>query len=116
VNDEHGQASDDPVAEPDVTLGGYIDTHDRPPAFEGPDGNPYTVSVEVEKTPDLAAPYAGYLVFPKWAGSGVGIVGHVETPLLLHTRSEADTRTGLLALPLVEVKALLDRAVSGDLD
>ena len=41
---------------PDATLGGYLDTHDRPPAFEGADGHPYTVSLEVEQTPDLRAP------------------------------------------------------------
>ena len=40
----------------DTTLGGYLAVHGRPPAFEGPDGHPYTVSVEVERTADLRAP------------------------------------------------------------
>ena len=45
----------------DATLGGYLDKHDRPPAFQGSDGHPYTVSLEVERTGDLREPYAGYL-------------------------------------------------------
>ncbi len=98
---------------PDSSLGGYLDTHDRPPAFEGPDGHPYTVSVEVERTPDLAAPYSGYLVFPRWAGTGLGIVGHVETPTLIRSRSSDEARSRLLAIPLAEVKTLLDQAVLG---
>ena len=99
------------MAPPDTSLGGYISTHDRPPAFEGPDGHPYTVSIEVEKTPDLAAPYLGYLVFPRWAGTGLGIVGHVETATLVRCRSSDEARARLLETPLHEVQALLDRAV-----
>ena len=71
------------VTDEDATLGGYFRRHDRPPAFEGPDGHPYTVSLETEKTGNLRAPYQGYLVFPRWAETGVGIVGHVETPTLV---------------------------------
>ena len=67
---------------PDATLGGYFRTHDRPPGFEGVDGYPYTVSIEVERTADLRAPWEGYLVFPRWARTGLGIEGHVETPTL----------------------------------
>ena len=68
------------MADDDVTLGGYMRVHNRPPAFDGPDGHPYTVSLETEKTGDLRAPVAGFLVFPRWAENGVGIIGHVETP------------------------------------
>ena len=67
----------------DTTLGGYFHVHNRPPAYEGSDGHPYTVSLEVEKTGNLRTPYAGYLVFPRWAETGVGIVGHVETRTLI---------------------------------
>lgn len=96
----------------DATLGGYFDVHDRPPAFEGPDGHPYTVSPEIEKTGDLLAPYHGYLVFPKWAETGVGIVGHVESPTLAATRSREEAEEALRALSLVDVQAALDRAVA----
>jgi hypothetical protein len=91
----------------DSTLGGYFDVHDRPPAYDGPDGHPYTVSIEVEKTSNLRAPYSGYLVFPRWATTGVGIVGHVETPTLCEcaTTEEAIRRMG--ALTLLEVQQLL---------
>ena len=42
------------AAPDDATLGGYFSVHDRPPAYDGPDGHPYTVSLEVEKTPNLS--------------------------------------------------------------
>ena len=96
----------------DSTLGGYFDVHNRPPAFEGPDGHPYTVSQEVEKTGDLRTPYSGYLVFPKWAATGVGIVGHVESPALCHARTRMEVEATLRAHSLVEVQAILDRAVA----
>lgn len=98
-------------ATPDATLGGYVREHSRPPAFEGADGEPYTVSIEVEKTGDLTAPYQGYLVFPRWAATGLGVVGHVETPTLLTgvNREKVEARLG--TLPLVQVKVLLDQAI-----
>jgi len=99
------------ASSPDSTLGGYFTTHHRPPAFEGLDGCPYSVSVEVEKTPNLVAPYSGYLVFPRWAETGLGVVGHVETPTLLEGRTREEVETGLTALTLTEVRSLLDEAV-----
>jgi len=96
---------------PDSTLGGYLAHHNRPPAFEGTDGHPYTVSPEVEKTPNLETPFAGYLVFPRWADTGVGIVGHLETPLLLHCKSHEGVLAELQALSLMEVNDLLRKAI-----
>ena len=95
----------------DGTLGGYLGLHDRPPACEGPDGYPYTVSLEVEKTPNLQAPFSGYLVFPRWAETGAGIVGHLETPLLLHGKSQEEVTAELEALPRLEVSNLLREAI-----
>ena len=95
-----------------ATLGGYFREHDRPPAFEGPDGEPYTVSPEVEKTPNLLAPYEGYLVFPRWATTGLGVVGHVETETLCTGRGRQEVLDDLGELPLLKVKALLDAAVA----
>ena len=87
--------------------GGYFRVHERPPAFEGADGQPYSVSVEVEKVASLTAPWLllpGSL--PRWAESGVGIVGHVETPTLATGVDAVAAREVLEALTLVEVKAL----------
>ena len=97
--------------EDDHTLGGYFAVHSRPPAFEAVDGQPYTVSIETEHTGNLKAPVAGYLVFPRWAATGLGIVGHVESPLLWW----GDTRSAVVesarAATLNEVQRLLNEAV-----
>jgi hypothetical protein len=95
----------------DATLGGYFRVHERPPSFEGADGHPYSVSLEVEKVPSLTAPWHGYLVFPRWAATGVGIVGHVESPSLSQGRDADEARAALEALPLVVVKEVLDDAI-----
>ncbi len=95
----------------DTTLGGYFRVHDRPPAYQGSDGHPYTVSVETERTGDLRAPVAGFLVFPRWAQTGVGIVGHVETETVVHCDSEDEAKDRLGTLSLLEVQDLLERAI-----
>jgi hypothetical protein len=96
----------------DSTLAGYFEVHSRPPAYDGPDGHPYTVSLEVEKTSNLRAPYLGYLVFPRWAETGVGIVGHVETPTLVECASSEEALERLGALTLLDVQQLLRDAVA----
>lgn len=96
----------------DTTLGGYFRVHDRPPAFEGSDGHPYTVSIEVEKTADLRTPYLGFLVFPRWAHTGVGIVGHVETPTLWRGASRDEILEHAGAATLFEVQAWLEEALA----
>jgi hypothetical protein len=105
--DEEGRERPD-----DSTLGGYFGVHDRPPAFEGSDAFPYTVSIEVERTGDLRRPYCGYLVFPRWAETGVGIIGHVETATLVEGGTEAEVREGLEALTLLEVQQHLERGIA----
>ena len=99
------------MVDDDTTLGGYFRVHDRPPAFEGSDGHPYTVSVETEKTGNLRSPVEGFLVFPRWAQSGVGIVGHVETAILTQSASIEDATDTIGRLTLYEVHALLEDAV-----
>lgn len=96
----------------DATLGGYFEMHDRPPAFEGSDGHPYTVSLEIERSGDLRYPYGGYLVFPRWAATGVGIIGHVETPTLNKGGSQEDVMAVLGQLTLFEVQDLLEGAIA----
>ena len=101
----------DSEADADTTLGGYFRVHDRPPGYDGPDGHPYTVSVEVEKTSNLRNPYVGYLVFPRWAQTGVGIVGHVETPTLVEGATSEEVTLALGRKSLLEVQHLLEEAV-----
>ncbi len=96
----------------DVTLGGYIEVHDRVPAFEGSDGQPYTVDVDVEETGDPARPYVGFLIFIRWAATGAGIMDHTESGDLTEGGSEAEARQAVLDLTLFEIKTELDTAIA----
>ena len=60
---------------------------------------------------DPLNPFVGYLVFPRWAESGLGIVGHVQTPVLSKEKGQAEARRAIDDLPLIEVKRLLDEAI-----
>jgi hypothetical protein len=110
-NGSEGPEEEDVHGTEDATLGGYMRVHNRPPAFEGEDGQPYTVSIELEKTANLRAPWGAYLVFPKWAETGLGVVGHVETPLLWEGRDEQEVVRRAGETPLGRVKELLDEAI-----
>ncbi len=96
---------------PDGTLQGYREIHDRPPAFTGSDGHPYTVSLEIDRSGGLRTPFEGYLVFPRWAQNGLGVVGHVESPVLTNGSSRSDVASELGALSLSRVKELLEEAI-----
>ncbi len=98
-------------AAPDVTLGGYVARHNRPPAFEGADGQPYTVAVDAEASEDGEHRWAAFLVFLRWAGTGAGIMDHLESGDVAYGASEDEARHGALALSLYEVKAELDAAI-----
>ena len=111
-----GPSDDADDGSPDATLGGYFRTHDRPPAFQGVDGHPYTVSIEVEKTADLRAPWDGYLVFPRWARTGLGIEGHLETPTLWREASREAVLNRAGEAPLVQVQSWLDQAITAASD
>lgn len=95
----------------DQTLGGYFAEHNRPPAFGGPDGEPYTVSPEADLVPSLQSPYEGYLVFLRWAATGAGVMDHVETDTLVTGESSESVLEVLGRIPLSDVKRLLDDAV-----
>lgn len=96
----------------DGTLGGYLESHSRTPAFYGSDGHPYTTSVEWEQVGGLDEPYAGFLVFPRFARSGVGVVGHVETPFLWRGSSPDEIEAEAGELTLRRVKELLEEAIA----
>ena len=95
----------------DLTLGGYIEKHNRPPAFEGADGQPYTVDIDTEATNDPQRPFAAFFVFLRWAGTGAGIMEHVETADVAHGGTESEARAAALELSLYEVKEELDQAI-----
>jgi hypothetical protein len=100
----------------DGTLGGYLRMHARPPAFQASDGHPYTVSAETEEAGKGPTSWAAYLVFPRWARTGVGIVGHLESPVLFREPSRSSARGRLEALTLAEVRELLEEALHRDRD
>jgi hypothetical protein len=94
----------------DVTLGGYIEKHGRVPAFEGSDGQPYTVDVDVEPDDDGTGLVA-FLVFIRWAATGAGIMDHVESGDVARGASEEEARRSAMDLSLYEVRAELDAAI-----
>lgn len=102
----------DPQPAADLTLGGYLELHNRPPAFEGPDGQPYTVDVDIEATSDPDRPFAAFFVFLRWAETGAGIMTHVESPDVAYGATEDEARAAALELSLYEVKAELDAAIA----
>ena len=100
-----------PAGVTDDTLGGYEAVHGRAAAFQGCDGEPYTAAVEIDETGDAEQPYAGYLVFVRWAQTGTAVMGHLETGDLVAAPTEAAARDALNGLSLAEVRALLDETI-----
>ncbi|MBE22920.1 MAG: hypothetical protein CME22_04460 [Gemmatimonadetes bacterium] len=100
----------------EATLGGYTEVHERPPAFEGSDGFPYTVSAEIETSKDLEAPYIVYLVFPRWASTGLGITGHLQTPILYREKTREQAEIAISMLKLSDIKLLLEEGIASDHD
>ena len=109
IREAGGTGEDGPAK--DLTFAGYVTTHDRVPAFEGSDGQPYTVDIDTEETGDPSRPWAGFLVFVRWAATGAGIMGHVVSEDVVWGGSEDEARTRALDLTLYELKTELDRAI-----
>ena len=113
---QYGSAEDrlNPVTPPgvdDSTLGGYLAVHGRAAAFQGADGEPYTVAVDCDASEDPDAPWTGYLVFVRWAQTGTAVMGHLETDDLVAGATEQEARGALDALPLPEVQRILDETI-----
>jgi len=98
----------------DDTLAGYLEVHERPPAFTGPDGAAYTVGLFVDETANPDGTFGGALVFVRWSDAGDHAIGHVETPCVVSAASPEAASQALGALTLHEVKAHLDRVVGAD--
>lgn len=96
----------------DLSLGGYIEKHDRVPAFEGRDGQPYTVDVDVEEDDtDADAPFVAFLMFIRWAATGAGIMDHLESGDVARGATEEAARHAAMELSLYEIRAELDAAI-----
>ena len=96
----------------DATLGGYLAEHERPPAFEGPDGDSYTAEIMIDRSGlGDEGPWCAYLFFLRWRGAEP--IGHVESGYLSEADSEAAARAELEEWTLHEVKKLLNALVSG---
>ena len=97
----------------EITLGGYMQKHERAAAFAGSDGHAYSVGIYQPDEPDERGLYGAALLFVRWSTGGDRPVGHVETGVLAwgHTPAEAETRIKLLSL--YDVKSALDEAIAG---
>lgn len=101
----------DPSRGDESTIGGYMAVHARPAAFEGSDGLSYSVEIEVDRAgePDR---WGAWFLFLRWRRLGAqGIEGHLETEFLAHGATADEAREALGAMPLGEVKAILDDCI-----
>jgi len=92
----------------DSTLGGYLDTHHRPPAFEGSDGRMYSAEIYVDNQPCDDGTYGAAVLFVRWSPDGLRPDGHLETEYLVHGRTIHDAHNALRRLTLPQVKSRLD--------
>ena len=95
----------------DATLGGYFATHERPPAFEGSDGEAYSVAIYVDDTPDPSGRFGASLLFVRWSADGTAPAGHVETARLVDGASPEEADAAIRRLSLHDVKEQLDLAI-----
>jgi hypothetical protein len=96
----------------ELTLGGYMEKHDRAAAFGGSDGQAYSVAIYVEDEPDLRGLYGAALLFVRWSPAGDRPVGHLETETLAWGKTPEAAAERLKALSLFDVKAALDEAIT----
>lgn len=93
------------------TIGGYTAVHARPPAFEGRDGNSYSVEIMTDTTGDASRPYGGYLLFVRWRTGDPVASGHVETDFLVYGPTEEDVRAKMGSMSLSDGVAELNRGI-----
>ena len=98
----------------DLTFGGYLAQHDRPPAFAGSDAKPYSVDVLVDDEPDANGEVGGRVLFVRWSDDGARPVGHVESPDVARASAPAEVRDAVLSLSLYRLKELLDAAIAAE--
>lgn len=97
------------------TIAGYMAVHDRPAAFEGADGFSYSVEILADEDPDSSPParWGGYLFFVRWARVGASSPeGHLESDVLARGETESRARERVGAMPLSDVKRVLDELIA----
>jgi hypothetical protein len=96
----------------ELTLGGYMEKHERAAAFGGSDGQAYSVAIFVEDEPDDRDRFGAALLFVRWSPAGDRPIGHVETETLAWGRTREEAADRLRSLSLYDVKAALDEAIA----
>ena len=83
--------------------------HDRPAAFEGPDGASYSVEITTDRVAsDGPEAFGAYFLFLKWRRIGSqGVEGHLETEYLAWGPTPDVARKVLGTMPLLQVRAIL---------
>jgi hypothetical protein len=95
----------------DSTLGGYFETHQRPPAFEGTDGRAYSVAIYVDEAENPKGRFAAALLFVRWTAAGDQPEGHLETGYLAFGDDAAEVEQSVRALTLHDVKDHLEALI-----
>jgi hypothetical protein len=97
------------------TIGGYMAVHQRPAAFEGPDGRAYSVDLVAQPTGDPARPWGAFLLFVRWSVAGQpALDGHVESDFQSYGESEAQVLAELGTMPLSSVRTTLSEILKTD--
>ena len=96
----------------DATLGGYLDLHERPPAFEGVDGQAYSVEIYVDNEPCDDGRFGAAILFVRWTAAGDSPAGHLETEFLAYGDSPSEAGSSLRSLTLHELKHQLDKLIA----
>ena len=97
------------------TIGGYMAVHQRPAAFEGPDGRAYSVDLVAHSTGDPKQPFGAFLLFVRWSvGGQPALDGHVESDYLVYANTEADALAKLGAMSLSSVRETLASILKTD--
>ncbi len=95
------------------TIGGYAAAHERPAAFEGSDGFSYSVELMAEEDGPGEEKWGAFVFFVRWARIGASSPeGHLESDVLARGTTQAQALDRLGALPLNEIKGVLDALIA----
>lgn len=88
--------------------------HQRPAAFEGPDGRAYSVDL-VAQPSDEPGRWGAFLLFVRWTtGAQPALDGHIESEFLSYGISEEDALGKLSTMPLLSVRSVLSKMLDAE--